>query len=74
MRTLLIIIVLALIVVIAKRLWQTPPPSKKSSREAGKIVQCAHCGIFIPEQEALTRGEHCYCSQAHLDKDLHNKS
>jgi uncharacterized protein len=74
MRTLIIIIVLALIIVIAKRLWQTPRPPKKSSREAGKMAQCAHCGIFIPEQEALRRGEHCYCSQAHLDKDLHNKS
>ena len=74
MRTLVIIIVLALIVMIAKRLWQKPRPPANSGRQPGKMVQCANCGIYIPEQEALSRGDRFYCSQAHLDEDIRNTS
>lgn len=69
MRTLVILIVLALIVIIAKRLWQKPRPPARRSRENERMVQCANCGIYIPDQEALTRDGHYYCSQAHLDED-----
>jgi len=74
MRTLVIIIVLALIVMIVKRLWQKPRPPANPGRQPGKMVQCANCGIYIPEQEALSRGDRFYCSQAHLDEDIHNTS
>jgi uncharacterized protein len=76
MRTLVIIIVLALIVMIAKRLWQTPRPRPpaRHNRQTGQMVQCANCGIYIPEQDALRRGDHFYCSQAHLDEDMSSKS
>ena len=74
MRTLVIIIVLALIFIIAKRLWQTPRPPAKPGRQPGKMVQCANCGVYIPVQEALSRGEHYYCSQAHLNEDMQDKS
>jgi uncharacterized protein len=30
-------------------------------------VQCAHCGLHLPRQEALRQGNTYYCSQAHLD-------
>jgi uncharacterized protein len=36
------------------------------------MVQCAHCGIYIPEQEALVNGDRFYCSAAHL-KDASDK-
>jgi uncharacterized protein len=74
MRTLVIIIVLALIIMIARRLWQTPRPPARPGRQPGQMVQCANCGVYLPLQEALTHGEHFYCSQAHLDKDMQNKS
>jgi uncharacterized protein len=74
MRTLVIIIVLALIIMIARRLWQTPRPPARPGRQPGKMVQCANCGVYIPVQEALSRGEHFYCSQAHLNEDMDNKS
>lgn len=69
MRTLVIIIVLVLIVMIAKRMWQKPRPPARRIRENEQMVQCAHCGIYIPEQEALQRAGQYYCSQAHLDTD-----
>ena len=74
MRTLVIIIVLALIIMIARRLWQTPRPPVRPGRQPGQMVQCANCGVYIPVQEAMTHGEHFYCSQAHLDEDAHKKS
>jgi len=74
MRTLIIIIALAVIIMIARRLWQTPRPPAKPGGKPGQMVQCANCGIYIPAQEALSRGEHFYCSQAHLEADLHHKS
>ena len=71
MRTLVIIIVLALIVVIAKRLLKRPQTPAKRSQKNERMVQCANCGIYIPEQEALQRAGRYYCSQTHLDDDLH---
>ena len=70
MRTLVIIIVLVLIFIIAKRLWQKPQTPAGRSRKNARMVQCANCGIYIPEPEALQRAGHYYCSQAHLDADI----
>ncbi|MGB5425443.1 MAG: PP0621 family protein [Gammaproteobacteria bacterium] len=71
MRTLVIIIILALIVMIAKRLLQKPQAPARRSQTNEHMVQCANCGIYIPEQEALQRAGRYYCSQTHLDEDLH---
>lgn len=74
MRTLLIIIALVIIFMVVKRLWQKPRPTGASGKQSGKMVQCANCGIYIPEQEALTAGDRRYCSQAHLDEDMRDAS
>lgn len=71
MRTLVIIILLVLIVIIARRLWQSPQTPAGRRQKNGQMVQCANCGIYLPEQEALQRAGHYYCSQAHLDEDIH---
>jgi uncharacterized protein len=69
MRTLLIFIALALIVLIGKRLLQRSR-SRATRRElSGNMVQCARCGIFIPQHEALMENDHYYCSAAHRDED-----
>ena len=46
-----------------KRKNQAEPTASKSVDS----VQCAHCGLHLPRDEALKRNEHYYCSQAHLD-------
>jgi uncharacterized protein len=71
MRTLVILIVLAVIVIIAKRLLLKPKAPVRHSQKNERMVQCANCGIYIPEKEALQRAGQHYCSQAHLDEDLH---
>ncbi len=32
---------------------------------AEAMVQCAHCGVFLPRSEALTSNDETWCSQAH---------
>lgn len=39
-------------------------PEKKAIEQ---IVQCAHCGLRLPEGEALPVGDRHYCSIEHRD-------
>lgn len=45
----------------------TPPPA-----EPAPMVRCAQCGVHVPRDKALPRGEHWYCSQAHLEQSSHS--
>jgi len=67
MRTLLIFIALALIVMIGKRLLQKPRVEKRPRNLSGHMVQCANCGIYVPENEAFKLGGRFYCSREHRD-------
>lgn len=69
LRTLLILIALAVVILAIKRLFPPARPREKKQLKQGKMVQCAHCGIYLPEPEALTREGRTYCSQAHLEDD-----
>lgn len=66
MRTLLILIALAIIVLAGKRLWlQRRPPSRHTL--TGRMVQCAQCGIFVPEHEAIRHAGRWFCTAEHRD-------
>ena len=67
MRTLLIFIALAVIVMVIKRLWLQKRQTPGNRELTGRMVQCETCGIFVPEQEALERDGHHYCSREHRD-------
>ena len=72
MRFLLIFAALAIIVLVARRLWGRKTPQRNRDALAGKMIQCAECGIYIPEQEAVRDGEHAFCSAAHRDNFRNN--
>lgn len=47
-------------------------PNKKADRQQGspnntpqQMVVCAHCGVHLPEQDAVFSANVSYCSQAH---------
>ncbi|MCZ2104186.1 MAG: PP0621 family protein [Comamonadaceae bacterium] len=69
---LLIIAVIALVYAIAR--GQRPPPqppgarTPRTPREPQEMVACAHCGVHLPREEALTDGAQTYCCAAHRDK------
>lgn len=67
MRTLLIFIALALIVMVGKQLLRKPRAPHRSRTVTGRMVQCAICGIYVPEHEALEQNGRHYCSREHRD-------
>ncbi|MDD0974251.1 PP0621 family protein [Pseudomonas fontis] len=38
-----------------------------------KMVRCAHCGVHLPNDRALHRGNEWYCSSAHLQQGPSDK-
>lgn len=67
MRTLLIFIALALIVMAGRQLLRKPRDVPRTRSVSGRMVRCSHCGIFVPEQEALEKDGQLYCSREHRD-------
>ncbi len=61
----LIAIGLLLYVIIGNLLRKNRSSLSKPSSE--KMVQCQHCGLHVPEQEAIQNGGDYYCSQDHID-------
>ncbi len=43
--------------------WKTQSPTRPT--QVGNMVRCDHCGLHVPEQEALRVGKHYYCSEPH---------
>jgi len=41
---------------------EVPPPSIK---QGGKMVQCDHCGLHFPEQEAVYLENATFCCEEH---------
>jgi uncharacterized protein len=66
------------IVVIFAAIWlwrkfKTPAASNQSHRapreqDAPPMVRCAHCGVHLPRDRALSVQQQWYCSQAHLEQ------
>lgn len=64
----LIVIALAvwLLIKLAKQLFSAKPlPQKKPKAEVASMIKCDHCGLHIPEQEAVRGDRGQYCSEAH---------
>lgn len=66
LRLIIILFGLWLVFHIAKRAFSAPR-TKKNSPQPGiaKMVVCAHCGVHIPEPQALRDGDMVYCSEEH---------
>jgi uncharacterized protein len=47
---------------------------KRTIPKAVISVQCAYCGLHLPREEALRRGDTYFCSQAHLDASNADRS
>ena len=72
LRTLVILVAVALIILAVRGLWRSSRPAGRRGQKSAHMVQCAHCGIYIPEHEALVNGDRFYCSATHL-KDASDK-
>nr|WP_314487822.1 PP0621 family protein [uncultured Pseudomonas sp.] len=61
------------LIAIAFWLWRKFKISQQPNRQASlddplRMVRCAHCGVHLPDDRALQRGSHWYCSQHHLEQ------
>jgi uncharacterized protein len=63
---------LIVLVVVVGLLWWLLARPRKASVRSGKpatptvaFVACAHCGVHLPDSDALMDGEKAYCSEAH---------
>ncbi|AZF03567.1 MULTISPECIES: PP0621 family protein [unclassified Pseudomonas] len=63
------------IAVIAAAVWlwrkfKSPAASQRRTGEpdAALMVRCAHCGVHVPQDRALSSGQAWYCTQAHLQQ------
>jgi uncharacterized protein len=68
LRLVIILIGLWLVLTIIKRALASrrkPPPDKPA---VSKMVACAHCGVHIPESEAVHDGDRRYCCEEHRRK------
>jgi len=64
----LIIIALAvwLVVTLYRRFFKQPAPPKTSQTGATKnMVRCTHCGLHLPETEAIAAEGRFFCSPEH---------
>jgi uncharacterized protein len=66
------LLVLIAVIVLAWLLWRrflAPKPQrlrrKRKPREVTRVVKCAHCGLHVPENEALQVEQDYYCSEEH---------
>jgi uncharacterized protein len=65
----LLILLLVLVVIWAVKRGRTPkPPRTQNPAEAAtpsEMVTCAHCGIHLPQEEAVSGQKGLYCSTDH---------
>ena len=49
-------------------------PKEGAANEGGEMmVQCAHCGVFLPASDALIDGQRAFCDRAHRDAERAGK-
>ena len=65
-------LLVVLVLVVAWHVWRrgrlsdAQPPAKKTLAAPETMVNCQHCGVHLPQSDAISyQGQH-YCSQAHL--------
>lgn len=68
LRTILLII-LAVLLYRLVRHWLNQRTAAQRTRvqDKGRMLACAHCGTYFPEQDAVRDGDKAYCCTAHRD-------
>jgi uncharacterized protein len=66
-RLLFVLAAIVAVILIARRLLARPKPPRPLAAP-GHMVRCAHCGLYVPRDEALHSGELDFCCAAHRDE------
>ena len=65
LRLLLIALAVTLVYVIVRGMTRASAPRRPTRPVVERIVPCAHCGLNLPEREALPVAGRFYCSEEH---------
>lgn len=69
MRLLLLVGLIGLAYFLIKRFLIPTKPAKKNPESFQSMVRCDHCGLHVPQPEAIARrdntGDKFYCSDEH---------
>jgi uncharacterized protein len=50
---------------------QNIQPKPATQQQSKVMVRCEYCGVYLPEEEALSSGKSYYCCEAHrAQKDV----
>lgn len=62
-----LLVILAAIWAFKRSRRAVNPPAEKATPPAGpaNMVGCAHCGLHLPQEEAVTGEKGLYCSTEH---------
>lgn len=72
MRYLFATLLVLLVAVLIRRLTSPQHGSRQDQNreEPGTLmVQCHFCGVYLPQDDAVSEGEFHYCSDLHRKKD-----
>lgn len=53
-----------------QQLKQQNKPSSAKITKNSRMVRCVHCGLHIPEDEAISQGGKYFCSLEHAQQHL----
>ncbi|MGI9228492.1 MAG: PP0621 family protein [Gammaproteobacteria bacterium] len=74
LRLLLLSALLLAVVYLFRRLFRQlhakhiTPPEQASKQLNARMVKCAQCGVYVPEDAAVELSGKVYCSEAHRDE------
>lgn len=70
-RLIIFITIIYFIYRLVKKALITPTRSEQSEAPIA-MVKCQQCKVLFPQQEAITKNQHHFCSAAHLNLWLEN--
>ena len=72
LRLIIILFGVWLVIQIIKRSFASSSRASRAKPAIAKMVACAHCGVHVPESEAIQDGNRFYCSREHLNAAHHH--
>lgn len=66
LRTLIFLLLIGILFWLLKG-WLHKRHDRTANRNdpGGKMLRCAHCGLHVPENEAIRFEQHSYCCEQH---------
>jgi uncharacterized protein len=64
-KILLLAVAIWLLIIVLKRYIHNMQPPARPPSSAETMVQCAYCGLHLPESDSLRVNHQHYCCEAH---------